>query len=109
MSPGEVALTVAIAGAVISLASLAWNLTLYRLSGARLSVRLIPAILTPQGTLMRGPDRGWRKSIPDEFTDGVDRDLFVDLAIIKVTNVDRALVSVSDISLDFGRSGLVQG
>jgi hypothetical protein len=105
MSSGAVALTVAVASAAISLASLAWNLTLYRLSGARLNVRLIPAILTAQGTLMRGPDKGWRKSIPDEFANGIDRDLFVDLAIIKVTNVGRAPVSVSDISLDFGRWG----
>lgn len=105
MSAGAVALTVAIASACISLAGLAWNLALYRLSGARLNVRLIPAMLTAQGTLMRGPDKGWRKSIPDEFSDGVDRELFVDLAIIKVTNVGRAPVSVSDISLDFGRSG----
>lgn len=105
MSSGAVALTVAVASAAVSLASLVWNLTLYRLSGARLNVRLIPAILTEQGTLMRGPDKGWRKSIPDEFAYGIDRDLFVDLAIIKVTNVGRAPVSVSDISLDFGRSG----
>lgn len=105
MTPAAVALTVAIASVCISLAGLVWNLTLYRLSGARLNVRLIPAMLTAQGTLMRGPDKGWRKSIPDEFADGVDRELFVDLAIIKVTNVGRAPVSVSDISLDFGRSG----
>lgn len=105
MTPAAVALTVAIASVCISLAGLAWNLTLYRLSGARLNVRLIPAMLTAQGTMMRGPDKGWRTSIPDEFADGVDRELFVDLAIIKVTNVGRAPVSVSDISLDFGRSG----
>ena len=104
MSTAETALIVAITSAGISLAGLAWNLALYRLSGARLSVRLIPAILTAQGHLLRGPDRGWRRPVPDTFTD-VERDHFVDLAIIKVTNVGRAAVSVSDITLDFGRSG----
>lgn len=105
MKPAEIAILVSVASACVSLGGLIWNLLLYRLSGARLNVRLIPAILTAQGTLMRGPDKGWRKSLPDEFADGVDRQLFVDLAIIKVTNVGRAPVSVSDISLDFGWSG----
>jgi hypothetical protein len=104
MSPAEVALTVAIASACISLAGLAWNLTLYRLSGARLNVRLMPAILTAEGNLMRGADKGWREPVPEPL-EGLNRDYFVDLAIIKVTNVGRTPVSVSDISLDFGRSG----
>lgn len=105
MKAAEVAIIVSVASACVSLGGLVWNLILYRLSGARLNVRLIPATLTAQGNLMRGPDKGWRKSIPEEFANGPDRDLFVDLAIIKVTNVGRAPVSVSDISLDFGRSG----
>lgn len=106
MKPAEVAIVVSVASASVSLGGLIWNLVLYRLSGARLNVRLIPAILTAQGHLMRGPDKGWRKSIPEEFSDGPARELFVDLAIIKVTNVGRSPVSVSDINLDFGRSGL---
>lgn len=104
MSIGAAALTVAISSACISLVSLVWNLTLYRLSGARLVVRLTPAILTAQGHLLRGPEKGWSGQIPESFGN-VDRDHFVDLAIIKVTNVGRTPVSVSDITLDFGRSG----
>ena len=104
MSPAELALTVAITSACISLAGLAWNLTLYRLSGARLNVRLIPAILTAEGHLMRGADKGWREPVPEPLAT-LNRDYFVDLAIIKVTNVGRTPVSVSDITLDFGRSG----
>lgn len=99
-----IALVVAIAGACIAMASLVWNLALYRLSGARLQVRLIPAILTAQGHLLRGPDRGWRKRAPEGVGPGKD-DVYVDIAIIKVTNVGRSAVSVSEIVLDFGRSG----
>lgn len=105
MSATAFAVTVSIASACISLAGLVWNLTLFRLSGARLLVRLTPAILTVHGHLMRGPDRGWRKPIPESMAEGVDHDHYVDLAIIKVTNIGRSPVSVSDINLDFGRSG----
>ena len=98
------ALVVAIGSACISLTSLVWNLVLFRLSGARLEVRLLPAVLTSRGDILRGPDRGWRNNPPpDELSLRFDEG-YVDLAIIRVTNVGRAAVSVSDIVLDFGRS-----
>ena len=105
MSSTAIAVTVSIASACISLVGLLWNLTLFRLSGARLQVRLTPAAFTAQGNLMRGPDGGWRKPIPESMAKAVDDNPYVDLAIIKVTNIGRSPVSVSEISLDFGRSG----
>lgn len=98
--------TVSIVALAVSITSLVWALALFWLSGARLQVRLVPAALTLHGHLLRGPDRGWRDEIPDEMT-GLD-DVFVDLAIIKVTNVGRVPTSVSDIALDFGRTAWIR-
>lgn len=88
----------------VALTSLVWSLVLFWLSGARLQVRLIPAVLTAEGHLMRGPDKGWRIRPPESLALRID-DIYVDLAIIKVTNIGRAAVSVSDINLDFSLSG----
>lgn len=59
----------------------------------------------PSGELDAGPDKGWPKAIPEDIAEAANLEVFVDLAIIKVTNIGRSPVSVSDINLDFGRSG----
>jgi hypothetical protein len=61
----EFALWVAIGSASVSLTSLVWQLTLYRLSGARLIVQLIPAVLTEHGHITRGPAKGWGAAVPE--------------------------------------------
>lgn len=99
----DTALVVAIAAATISLVSLVWQLVLFYLSGARLAVRLFPAALTIHGHVLTGPERGWRHA-PESLRRTLD-DGFVDLALIRVVNVGRAPVSVSQIALDFGHEG----
>lgn len=99
------ALLVAIASAMVSLTGLIWQLALYTLSGSRLDVRLIPAVLTAHGHILRGPDRGWRTDLTDELSTRLE-DGYVDLAQIQVVNIGRTPVSVSDICLDFGRARL---
>lgn len=99
---GVSATTVAALSLAVSVTSLLWNLSLYRLSGARLEVRLIPAAFGVGGALFRGPDAGWRAGPPAEFADRMTD--YVDLAILKVTNVGRSPVSVTDLALDFGRT-----
>ena len=98
-----VALVVAGCSAAVSLTGLVWQLMLYRLSGARLDVRLRPAVLSLHGRLASGEERGWRRQVPQ-----LDRirleDGFVDLAEIRVVNIGRSPVTVSGVTLDFGWS-----
>ncbi|MGH2730269.1 MAG: hypothetical protein ACRDJI_06615, partial [Actinomycetota bacterium] len=56
-----------VAGGVI------WQLALYRLAGARLEVRLTPAVVTATGGVIRGPQRGWGRRVPEEI-EAVARD-----------------------------------
>lgn len=97
------ALWVAIASAAVSLTSLAWQLTLYRLSGARIVVRLVPAVLTETGHIIRGPAKGWRASMPPEINIVQNRP-WVDAAVIEMVNVGRSPISLSTINLDVGAS-----
>jgi len=60
----NIALMVAAGSALISLTGLFWQVALYRLSGARVAVRLLPAIITEAGHLVRGPAKGWKSTPP---------------------------------------------
>jgi hypothetical protein len=97
----DIALAIAIASASISLTSLAWQLVLYRLSGARLIVRLLPAVITEAGHIMRGPPTGWRRSMPTAMNIVGERP-WVDVAILEFVNVGRTPISLLDVSLDIG-------
>jgi hypothetical protein len=97
----DVAVWVAIGSAFVSLTSLIWQLTLYRLSGPRPVVRLMPAVLTETGHLIKGPPKGWRTSLPPDLNI-VDGRPWVDAAVIEVVNIGRAPISVSSIGLDLG-------
>src|SRR6266568_2555169 len=95
----QTALLVASVSAGVSLTGLAWQFALYRLSGARLIVRLVPAVLTEVGHIVQGPPQGWGTSVPEDTNIVRDRP-WVDVAMIKVVNVGRAPISVSTINLD---------
>ncbi len=97
----EVALWVAIVSVTVTLTSLAWQLAFYRLSGARLVVRLVPAVLTEAGHIIRGPARGWRTSMPPEINIVQNRP-WVDAAIIEMVSIGRAPISLSTINLEIG-------
>jgi hypothetical protein len=99
----DIAVWVAIGSAAVSLTTLLWQLTLYRLSGPRPVVRLIPAVLTETGHLVKGPDRGWRRSMPPSINVVHDRP-WVDAALIEIVNVGRTPISLSSITLDIGAS-----
>lgn len=102
MDRATIALVVSTASAAFTGGGLVWQLLLYRLSGARVGVRLIPAILDANGTLARGPDRGWPAKVQPTSILSLGP-WFVDLAEVRVTNLGRTAISVSDIGLDFGR------
>lgn len=95
------ALVISIASAVVALTGVVWQLALYRLSGARLQVRLRPGALTPVGHLVRGRESGWKVPTPGAES-VVGDEPWVDVAIIQVTNIGRTAVSVSEVGLDFG-------
>lgn len=104
MTPAEtarLALIVSGISAAVAAAGLVWQLSLYRLTGARLVVRLIPGIITDNGTLIRGPAKGWGRGFPRviEWSGGRP---WVDVAVIEVVNVGRTAISLSGFSFDVG-------
>jgi hypothetical protein len=98
----DTAILVASISLAVSITGLFWQLAVYWLSGARLEVRLTPMVMNDFAATLRGPDRGWRReSLPPELH-GRQFDVWVDLAVVTVTNVGRAPISVSDIGFDIG-------
>lgn len=97
----RLALVVSAISAAIALTGLVWQLTLYRLTGARVVVRLIPGVLTEAGNLMRGPARGWGRK-PPKVIDRVGNRPWVDVGIIEVINVGRTPISVAGLTFDVG-------
>lgn len=98
-----VAVTVAIISASVTVVGLIWQLALYKLSGARLQVRLRPAVLDDLGTLYRGPEHArWSLSNAPGTLLQRPSPRHIDLAEVRVTNIGRAAVSVSDVELDLG-------
>ena len=92
------ALRISLLGVAIALTSLVWQLVLYKLSGSRLSLKLEVGRLDTYDTLLRGPRLGARAPAGMSPVSGPA----IDVAIITVTNIGRAPVSVSDIGLDTG-------
>lgn len=99
MKRADIALLVAMLSAAFTAGGLVWQLVLYRLSGHRLLVRLVPAVVDSMGTIVRGPEEGFKPGAPTEITSSLDA-WTVDLAEVQVTNVGRMAVSVSEVSLD---------
>ncbi len=102
MDRTDLALLISIVSASFTGGGLIWQFALYRLSGARIDVRLIPAVLDSSGTLATGPEKGWPANLPYPELDNLTP-WTVDLALVRVTNIGRTPVSVDSISLDFGR------
>lgn len=103
MERADWALVVAGVSAMFTLGGLIWQFLLYRLSGARIIVRLTPVILTIDHIVVRGHEKGFGYTpIPPEITKNLG-EWTVDLAKVQVTNVGRTAVSVDDISLDVSR------
>jgi len=101
LTTAETALLISIVATGIALTGLVWQLALYKLSGARIEVRLIPGVVTETGNLLRGDPSGWKRSMPESMNIVLDRP-WVDVTLIQVINIGRAPVSVSEIGLDFG-------
>ncbi len=64
MERADWALVISVTSASLSLGALVWQLVLYRLSGARLDVRLIPALVDSTGLIVQGPQSGWTPDRP---------------------------------------------
>jgi hypothetical protein len=97
----DVALIVAIAGALVVLVGLLVQLHLHRLAGPRLVVRLRPALWRAPGELQRGTSL---ERVHHPARGLVDPDgAWAELALVDVVNVGRSPAAVSDIALDLGR------
>src|SRR5437588_10814917 len=96
------AVTIALVSIAISVVGLAWQLTLYVLSGARIRLQLFPAVMTHRRATIQGPEGRWPKRPPEPAILG-DGDLWIELAHVTVANIGRTVVWVSTIGLDLGR------
>lgn len=101
MAAVDAALLIAIISVGVAAGGLLWQLIFYHLSGSRLEVRLSPVLVDERSVIKEGPESGWKKG-PPPFPEAIGP-WVIDLAHVRVTNVGRTPVSVSDVSLDFGR------
>ncbi|MCZ0913348.1 hypothetical protein ACUY3U_22700 [Gordonia amicalis] len=98
------ALIVSITSACITLGGLIWQLTLYRLSGARLRVQLL-FHYRDDNHAVRQVTGSKRRPWKDPRIDQHSPEVFgIEAVRVRVTNVGRSPVSVDDISLDVGRT-----
>lgn len=102
MDRADIALVISLISAAFTGGGLVWQMTLYRLSGARLNVTLTPCLIDPLETVSSGPNKGWGKELPSVIAPMLARQ--VELAQVRVTNIGRTAVSIEDIALDFGRT-----
>ena len=98
----QAALTIALVSISISIVGLLWQLTLYRLSGARVRVEFSPVVMTHLGSVIKGSQGRWPTTKPDGISMPREDDLWAELAQIRVANIGRTVVWVSEIGLDFG-------
>lgn len=94
------AFIVSICSASITLLGLAWQLTLYRLSGARLKVQLVFCYTDESGIQTWRTSGGRRPAFADIAGSGMNNmsSLGVEYGQVRVTNVGRTAVSVENIS-----------
>lgn len=104
MATATAALIVSITSAAITLIGIVWQLTLYRLSGARLRVQLAFEFREGTGSAraVTNTRRRPRRALDEAL--GHVSDFGIECARIRVTNIGRTPVSVEDIALDLGRS-----
>ncbi|MBF6195658.1 hypothetical protein U3653_26200 [Nocardia sp. CDC186] len=98
------ALIVATCSAVFVLGGLVWQITLYRLSGARLRVTIAHGAISPLTEALHSAAPGHLLSV-----DKVDtpksrmREELIEVVLCKVVNTGRAAISIEHIGIDFGR------
>lgn len=96
------AFVIALVSAAVALVGLIWQLTLYRLSGARVAVRLTAGVFSETGNLLRKPS-GWTALPPSGIALALGGDRpWVEVSIVSVTNYGRSAISVTEVALDFG-------
>ena len=100
MSHEGVTIALAVLAIVLSVLSLTWQLSSFRLSGARLRLNLRLGLYTHMGTLVSWDRRGWPKDPPKKSAVGPD-DLWFEVIGISVANLGRTVVWVSGVGLDF--------
>jgi hypothetical protein len=103
----QAALTIALVSIAISIVGLLWQLTLYRLSGARIRIGFTPVVMTHRGTIVKGSRGQWPKQLPG-IAELQESDLWVELAQIDIANVGRTAIWASGIGLDFGPESLLR-
>lgn len=100
------AFIVSICSASVTLLGLVWQLTLYRLQGARLKVEIAFCYLTDLGMTitLRGP--GHRRAPTFAKLRERHNGLYygIEYGLVRVTNIGRTPVSVENISFDLGRT-----
>jgi hypothetical protein len=99
----EPAIVISSASAAVALGGLAWQLTLFKLSGARLRVQMVFAYRDDLGSTFsvsegRRMQPDWEKVATKFQARGIE------FVVVRVTNIGRTAVSVENISLDVGRS-----
>ncbi|MGC5028019.1 hypothetical protein ACLQ3K_24965 [Tsukamurella sp. DT100] len=102
-----VAVCIASVSGLITFGGLIWQVTLYRLSGARLQVQLVFEFRNDGCTRsLTGTRRRSWESAGMAAVDplGLADPLGIECARVRVTNVGRSPVSVENISLDLGRT-----
>lgn len=104
MATATTALVVSITSACITLGGLIWNLALYRLSGARLRVKLL-LYYRDDNHAVRQVTGTKRRRWDDDRLGQHSLDFFgIEAVRVLVTNAGRSAVSVDDIGLDVGRT-----
>ncbi|MFC0038640.1 hypothetical protein [Actinomadura rayongensis] len=83
----------------ISMVGIFWQLVSYRLSGSRIKVKMKPAMIDLNDHIVRGPERGWG-DVDIPFSSPRWK---VDVVELSIINSGRTAVSISEVSLDFGR------
>lgn len=97
----KTAAIIAIISACISLCALLWQLLLFKLSGPRLRVRLVPLVVDIDDRWVQGNESGWQ----EKQVAYINKTLVqwkIDVAKVTVLNNGRSPVSVSNIGLDLG-------
>lgn len=98
------AFVVSICSAVTSAGGVIWQLTLYRLQGARLKVQLVFCYRTDWGLTMSSTGTSRKKLSFQKWRAEHHIDLGIEYANVRVTNIGRTPVSVENISFDLGRT-----
>ncbi|MGA7053198.1 MAG: hypothetical protein WBZ37_18400 [Mycobacterium sp.] len=96
------AFVVSLCSAAATILAAIWQLTLYRLQGARLKVQLVFCYRTDFGLTMSAAGTPRKKINFEKWRKEHNIDLGIEYAKVRVTNIGRTPVSVENISFDLG-------